>query len=566
MLRISQKTFHLCLFISIAYSVSLPLSANLERDLPELPDFIPGEIATGVSLPKIDLPSLSHKQGLISGKKFKVLGFQFDGNTQLTNQELMEVSQQYIEQPITISDLHELRDNITRLYIQKGFINSGAILPDQSVKKGIVKFTLIEGVVGSIEAKTDGRLNSDYVKHPLRLSATPVINVFKLEQRLQMLQQDERIESIDARIEPSMSRGIANLQVLVKEKSPDNYFAEINNYHSPAIGAEGIKLSAHHNNITGSGNRISGHIEKTLGFSKVGLKYSQPFSKTDSRVDVQMGVSQSKVIIEENELDELDIKDESQYVRVSLHQLSISSLNSRFDWYISTFYQHGQTFIGGEPHSLGDPRDDGEIDLTGFRFGTDWRYRSNTQVIVIGFSNTIGFVLPDDDVDDDDVKYTNTPDGTSLIFNTNIQWARKLEFLSARVFSRLDLQLSHSPLYSAQQFSLGGHASIRGYRENLLVKDNGALASVEMRIPVWVKSGTRMSLAFFTDAGRAWQTDRKETEPRVLASIGTGIVGRINKRFVTQLYWAKALRDIDHLGESNIQDQGIHFSLSSQWR
>ena len=37
---------------------------------------------------------------------------------------------------------------------------------------------------------------------------------------------------------------------------------------------------------------------------------------------------------------------------------------------------------------------------------------------------------------------------------------------------------------NAEKFSLGGVNSVRGYRENELVSDNGVIGSMELRIPL----------------------------------------------------------------------------------
>jgi len=547
-------------------AVDVHPSKSGER-LPVLPNFLPEKKPIGSLLPTLK-PRLSGKKKISDGDKFLVKGFTFTGNTVFNNHELQELSKTLINTSIGISDLFALRDNITQEYIRKGYLNSGVILPEQAVSAGIVKFIIVEGRLTGINATTDGRLDPKYVAEPIRRNTGPVLNVFKIEERLQLLQQDSRIESMDAKLEPGSEQGSATLNIIVKENLPYDFRAEVNNHASPNIGAEGIKLTTQHDNITGSGNQIIANFEKTEGFTRFSLNYSQPFVGTDKSMDVYASASRSLVV--DKNFQALDIEDQSQTVRFSLRESKIQNINRRFDWYLSAYYQHGATFLLGEPFSFGDPRDDGEIDLTGLRFGTDWKSRSNNQVVVIGLSSGIGILLPDDDDDDDDddeeaVDPTG-PDGKSFTLNANLQWARKFVFLNSRLFSRFDMQLSNNALYGAQQFSLGGHASVRGYRENLIVRDNGVLGSVEYRVPVMVKSGTRISLALFTDAGRAWQTGRKDNGPRVIASVGGGVVGTVKKHFQFNLYWAKALRDIDYLGESNLQDQGFHFSLSSHWR
>ena len=50
---------------------------------------------------------------------------------------------------------------------------------------------------------------------------------------------------------------------------------------------------------------------------------------------------------------------------------------------------------------------------------------------------------------------------------------------------RMDSQISRDPLLSLEQFAIGGHASVRGYRENQIVRDSGAVVSAEARLPLF---------------------------------------------------------------------------------
>ncbi|WP_181357408.1 ShlB/FhaC/HecB family hemolysin secretion/activation protein [Stenomitos frigidus] len=49
---------------------------------------------------------------------------------------------------------------------------------------------------------------------------------------------------------------------------------------------------------------------------------------------------------------------------------------------------------------------------------------------------------------------------------------------------RGDLQLADRPLLALEQVSEGGQDTVRGYRQDLLLADNGLFASAEVRIPL----------------------------------------------------------------------------------
>jgi hemolysin activation/secretion protein len=52
---------------------------------------------------------------------------------------------------LTTEDLEALRLALTHLYVEHGYITSGAIIPDQTVTDGVITLDLIEGRLHDIE-------------------------------------------------------------------------------------------------------------------------------------------------------------------------------------------------------------------------------------------------------------------------------------------------------------------------------------------------------------------------------------------------------------------------------
>ena len=558
-----SKFFVLLFMLVLSHtSNSIELEKSTLQNI-EFPVFQPEKKNKGNILPPVPMTSDTHGQDLSAGEAFQVKGFQFEGNTILSDQELTELGQVYLQRPVTLSDLSAFRDRITRVYLKKGYMNSGALLSAPAMQEGIVNFRIVEGVLSDIRISSDGHLNASYVLPPLRKAAGSVVNVFKLEEELQLLQQDVLIKRIDARLEPTGIQGQAVLNVDVTENLPYDFVAEINNHYSPNIGSEGIRLIARHDNLSGSGDQMSALFEKTPGYLKGSFRYVQPFSRTTS-VDVSLSASKSQVL--ERRFRELDIKDLSQSLNVSYVRSHFLNLRHRFDWSASAFYQHGQTYLLGEPFSFDVGRDDGEISVQGLGLESNWSVRKKNQVLAIGLGARFSFALPDDDDDADELVIVGAPDGQAVVINSNIQWAKKFQLLNVRLFTRMDFQVSNASLYGIQQFSLGGSHSVRGYRENLILRDNGLSGSVELRLPVLLSAGTSVSLAAFADGGTAWQSAQFDKGTSELASVGTGIVASMHRNTHVSAYWGKALNDVSHSGLSNMQDQGIHFSIRSHWR
>ncbi len=115
---------------------------------------------------------------------------------------------------------------------------------------------------------------------------------------------------------------------------------------------------------------------------------------------------------------------------------------------------------------------------------------------------------------------------------------------------------------------------MRGYRENLLVRDSAVLASVEWRIPVMnlkipdvskAPPDGMVQLALFFDYGIGWDKNDFNLPFDDISSIGLGVLWRPSRWLYGNLYWGYALRDLPTGPDPDLQDYGIHFSLTAEF-
>ncbi len=76
-----------------------------------------------------------------------------------------------------------------------------------------------------------------------------------------------------------------------------------------------------------------------------------------------------------------------------------------------------------------------------------------------------------------------TPDSRFLSWRGQGQWVRLLA-PDTLLLVRGDIQLADGSLLPSEQFGLGGQETVRGYRQDALLTDNGTLLSTELRIPI----------------------------------------------------------------------------------
>src|SRR5437773_1904967 len=74
----------------------------------------------------------SESKKLDSTARLFIRSFRFEGNTVFSNEELAKVTESFTNREVTSGELEDARRAVTLQYINHGYVNSGAVLPDQT--------------------------------------------------------------------------------------------------------------------------------------------------------------------------------------------------------------------------------------------------------------------------------------------------------------------------------------------------------------------------------------------------------------------------------------------------
>jgi hemolysin activation/secretion protein len=129
--------------------------------------------------------------------------FRYSGNTVFSNAELDRLTASYLNRPVSFAELGKARDAITQLYIDKGYTTSGAYIPMQTSRDGLVEIRILEGKLGDIKIEITGRLKSDYLRSRLLQAGRGPLNVPRLLEELRLLQASPLIKAISANLSAS---------------------------------------------------------------------------------------------------------------------------------------------------------------------------------------------------------------------------------------------------------------------------------------------------------------------------------------------------------------------------
>jgi hemolysin activation/secretion protein len=112
---------------------------------PELPPLEPASPALPAAPPSPPVPAAPLPEAPPTDKPaFLLKGVRVDGNSVLDQSDLDRVVAPFLNRPAGLRDLEAIRQGITLLYVDRGYINSGAVIPDQTVDNGILQVQVIE--------------------------------------------------------------------------------------------------------------------------------------------------------------------------------------------------------------------------------------------------------------------------------------------------------------------------------------------------------------------------------------------------------------------------------------
>jgi hemolysin activation/secretion protein len=488
--------------------------------------------------------------------KIEVLG------NSIFNDEISKITDSYLSKTLTLEELNAIADSITSLYVNAGFINSLAVLPPQSITAGIVKIQVIEGSITDVTIEGLERLNPEYVLSRVRLATFSPFNRDKLEDQLKLLRTNPLLENIEATVRPGNNSGQSILVIRVKESNPFITNFNIDNYSPTSIGSERFGVSLTYLNLfAGLGDQISFGYNRTFsgGSSQFDFNYQIPINAMNGTL--QFRYSPTAYRITDPAFSDLNIRGNSDLIEFNFRQPIVRSPREEFALSLGFSYLSGQSFVFENfpfPSIGSDPN--GATKTSVIKFGQDYLIRDPYGAW--GLRSTFNFGLG---IFDATLNPAPIPSGQFFSWLFQAQRVQVLNDDNLLVV-QTDLQLTPNPLLPSQQFVIGGGQSVRGFRQNARIGDNGVRLSVENRYTVQRNAAGDpvLQLVPFLDAGVVWNTAGNpniQPSQNFLAGAGLGIIWEPIKRLTARLEYALPFITLSDRS-SNIQDTAFYFSLN----
>jgi len=541
--------------------VTIPPSAPeaIEQTIPnpsQTPRPLPDETPSPPPEPELQTPPTQESPEVTSpsGDRFFIKKVEVLGNTVLQD-EIAQLIQPYENRSVTFEELLELRSAIIQLYIKNGYITSGAFLPNnQDLNSGIVQIQVVEGEIKQIEIGGLNRLREGYVRSRLEQATSTPLNRQRLEEALQLLQLDPLIEQVNAELVAGSNPGSNILRVSLKEAPAFHAAIGVDNNQSPSIGSVQGSVEVSHDNVLGFGDRLAAQYGRTEGLDLYDINYTIPMNARNGALNFRYNNGDSRII--EREFRDIGIRSETQTYSLNFRQPITRTPTREFALSLGLDRRRSQTYILDDmPFSFTEGPEKGESKVTVIRFSQDWVDRGTRRVLAARSQFSLGI-----DAFDATINNTGT-DGRFFSWLGQIQWVQQLSSRNLLV-ARIDAQLTPDSLLPLERFSIGGVDTVRGYRQNQLVANNGILGSVEVRIPL-ASDSSRLQLAPSFEIGTVWNNRDIDPDPATIASLGLGLRWQMAPDLSLRLDYGIPLISVSDRGNS-LQDKGIYFSVRYQ--
>ncbi|WP_324234759.1 ShlB/FhaC/HecB family hemolysin secretion/activation protein [Okeania sp.] len=484
-----------------------------------------------------------------------VTQFAFVGNTVFSSKALAKALKHLTNKPISFTELLEAQIIVTKLYFNKGFITSGAFIPPQTLQNDTIIIQVIEGEVEEMEIYGLKRLNSHYIRSRLETGIQTPLNQNKLFEKLQLLQLDPLIARLSANLTAGTRPGLSKLEIEIEEAPAFSAQLSADNLRSPSVGTVRLQATIYHHNLTGLGDRFNITYYRTEGSNTLNdLSYTIPINSQNGTISLRHRRTSSEII--EQPFNELDINSNSHTYELSFRQPIYQTPNTEIALGLTGSVEQSKTTLADKPFpsSMG-AEDDGEVNISALRFFQEYAFRNTKEVFVARSEFSFGVNFLDATVNN------QAPDSRYFSWRGQAQYLRLFAPETGWLI-RSDIQLASRKLFPQEQFSLGGGLSVRGYRQDALIADNGIFISSEFRFPILLIKNwdATLQLAPFIDFGTVWNSDELELIEDTLSSVGLGLKLQVGTRFSAQLDWGIPLIDID-INEDTLQEDGIYFYL-----
>lgn len=530
-LKFSGALISASLFLASFACAAAPDAGSLQQEILREREVAPGPKA----LPKDGKGLVPEKP--MTGQRFIVREFLFDGNTLLTREQLTQALAPCLGTEVDFDRLKACAALVTERYQSSGWV-AKAVLPEQDVIDGKVKVVVIEAKFGLYVFPVLGatRISKAQLQAVFEAQQKPgeMLSMEKLDRAL-LLADDLPGVGVTANLDQGAEDGTTNMVIQLADEPLISGNASVDNHGSLSTGSQRINASLNANSPLEMGDLFSMYVMRSAGNRYLRMEETLPLGYHGFRVGINasflsykltdpryagleangtantVGLSSSFPIIRSRE--------KNLNVSANLERKNYTNMSggqSVSDYLVSTlaFGLDGTVFdeyLGGGANYGTLTATSGYKDLSGSSNQLSDALSANTQ----GRFQKLRYSLS---------RQQKVDDAWSAFFNYSGQ-------------------VSQRNLDSSESFYLGGNSGVRAYPTNEGRGSEGQLVSVELR----ARLSNGFSWVGFYDWGRVLGYPNNnfvgaaDQNVTVLQGYGMSVTWQASKGSTLKASWAKRI-------------------------
>jgi hemolysin activation/secretion protein len=470
-------------------------------------------------------------------------------STLLQKPEFADRMKRFFGKPVTLGVLDEITREVINYFREQGFPVVNVIVPQQTVKDGVIQILAIEATVGRVKVEGARWFRPNNIRKEVNLREGDKIDANQLQDDVSWLNTNP-FRTADLKFEPGEKEGTTDLVIDVKDRFPLRVYTTFDDY--------GIDLTGKNRQSVGLnlGNIFS--LDQQAGF-----QYTTSWKDIFNSMNAYSG-SYMIPFPWRNSLNIFGSYTESisEFLPGQSFQGSSWQMSGRYNVPLPTLDPVSHSFFVGL---------DFKQSINSFLiFGQNVATGTNSGIAPFSvFQLTAGYdaSIPDDfGLSSFELAGYYSPGGVSG-WNNTAQFQQVVPNSSASyVYGKFNFnrtfilpykftvsgnfngQWSSAPLMPTEQYGIGGYNTVRGYDERSANGDNGYVMSFELRSPpgsifkIFDDQSVDDSLQFlgFFDYGYVGNIKPLIDEPEAvvyLMSIGPGLRYNIDRFTSVRFDW-----------------------------
>jgi len=231
---------------------------------------------------------------LPNGPKVEVNQLEVVGNRVIDTATLSALVADGVGKTLTLTELENLAQRITKHYRAHGYFVARAYIPAQEVTSGTIKIRVVEGNYGRFHLKNLSLVNNNIVQGMLDdVKHYDIVSLDTLERAMLIINDTPGVQVTRADVMPGEKVGTSDFAVDTVATPRYAGYIMLDNYGSIYTGRDRVSFNVDDNSITGHGDRLSvsglgtngggltnGRVGYSLPLAANGLRGELAYSQT----------------------------------------------------------------------------------------------------------------------------------------------------------------------------------------------------------------------------------------------------------------------------------------------